>query len=146
MTRHLSRAILFAIAALIVSAILSAIVLMFIVGMPGSREAAAEFQRQAIAQAVQVDLIVGGLICLAAGWLAARPFRGREAVLTGLLVGLLFILLDLAVVFLFGNADRLDLNATGLSYAVKVAAATLGGWLASRRDEEAPEDVASDEP
>jgi hypothetical protein len=43
------------------------------------------------------------------------------------------VLADLALVFLVGNSDRLDLNAMGLSYAVKVAAATLGGVLAGRR-------------
>lgn len=133
MTKPLPRAIVFAIVALIVAAIASAVVLIMLVGVPGSREAAAEFQRQAIAQAVQVDLIVGGLVSLLAGWLAARPFAGRAAVLTGLMTGLAFVLIDLAIVFLVGNADRLDLNAMALSYAVKVAAATLGGLLAGRR-------------
>jgi hypothetical protein len=133
MTKPLPRAILFAVLALIVSAVASAIVLVFLVGLPGSRDAAAEFQRQAIAQAVQVDLVVGGVVLLAAGWLAARPFAGRAAMLAGLMTGLAYVLADLAIVFLFGNADRLDLNATGLSYAVKVAAATIGGWIAGRR-------------
>jgi hypothetical protein len=133
MTKPLPRAILFAILALIVSAIVSAIVLLILVGLPGSRDAAAEFQRQAIARAVGVDLIVGGIVCLIAGWLAARPFAERAAMLTGLMTGLAYVLADLAIVFLFGNADRLDLNATGLSYAVKVGAATAGGWFAGRR-------------
>lgn len=132
MTKPLTRAIVFAVIALIVSAILSAIVLLFLVGLPGSREAAAEFQRSAIARSVEVDLIVGGLVALAAGFLAARPFRGREATTTGLLTGLAFILVDLAVVFLIGNADRLDLAVMAASYADKLAAATLGGWLAGR--------------
>jgi hypothetical protein len=133
MTKPLPRAILFAVIALIVSAIVSAVVLIAMVGLPGSRDAAAEFQRQAIAQAVQVDLFVGGIVALIAGWLAARPFAGREATVTGLMTGLAFVLADLAIVFLVGNSDRLDLNAMGLSYAVKVAAATLGGVLAGRR-------------
>lgn len=133
MTKPLPRAILFAVLALVVSAIASAIVLLILVGFPGARDAAAEFQREAIERAVGVDLVVGGIVALAAGWLAARPFRGREAIVTGLMAGLLFILIDLAIVFLFGNADRLDLSATGLSYAVKVAASALGGLLAGRR-------------
>lgn len=133
MTKPLPRATLFAVIALIVTAIVSAIVLVFLVGLPGSREAAAEFQRQAIAEAVKVDLIVGGIVLLAAGWFAARPFAGRAALLTGLMTGLAYVLADLAIVFMFGNADRLDLNATGLSYAVKIAAATLGGLIAGRR-------------
>ena len=49
------------------------------------------------------------------------------------MTGLAYVLADLAIVFMFGNADRLDLNATGLSYAVKIAAATLGGLIAGRR-------------
>jgi hypothetical protein len=132
MTKPLSRAILFAILALIVSAIVSAIVLIMLVGVPGSRDAAAEFQRQAITQAVGVDLIVGGLVALAAGWLAARPFRGREATMTGLMTGLVLILLDLAIVLLFGNSERLNLATMAASYGDKLAAATLGGFLASR--------------
>lgn len=133
MTQPLPRAVLFAVIALIVSAIASATVLIILVGLPGSRDAAAEFQRQAIAQAVQVDLIVGGVVLLIAGWLAARPFAGRAALMTGLMTGLAYVLADLAIVFLFGNADRLDLNTAGLSYAVKIGAATLGGVIAGRR-------------
>lgn len=133
MTKPLPRAIVFAVLALVVTAIVSAVVLIAMVGLPGSRDAAAEFQRQAIAQAVWVDLIVGGIVLLIAGWLAASPFAYRAALLAGTMTGLAYVLADLAIVFLFGNADRLDLNATGVSYAVKVAAAALGGWLAGRR-------------
>lgn len=145
MTRPLTRAIPFALLALIVSAIVSAIVLLILVGVPGSRDAAAEFQRQAIERSVSVDLVVGFLILGLAGWLAARPFVGREALVTGLLVGLVFILADLAIVFAFGNADRLDLSTTGLSYAVKVAAAVLGGFIASRSSPGKP-DITLDKP
>ena len=148
MTKPLSRAIPFAILALIVSAILSAIVLLIMVGVPGSRDAAAEFQRQAISRAIGVDLIVGGLVALAAGWLAARPFRGREATMTGLMTGLVLILLDLAILLLFGNAERLNLATMAASYADKLAAATLGGFLAGRggplADDDAPERVSLD--
>ena len=132
MTKPLNRAILFAILALIVSAILSAIVLLILVGVPGSRDAAAEFQREAMARAIGVDLIVGGLVALAAGWLAARPFGGREATMTGLMTGLALILADLAILLLFGNAERLNLATMAASYADKLAAATLGGFLAGR--------------
>jgi glucan phosphoethanolaminetransferase (alkaline phosphatase superfamily) len=148
MTKPLSRAIPFAILALIVSAIVSAIVLIFLVGVPGSRDAAAEFQRQAISRAVGVDLIVGGLVALVGGWLAARPFRGRRATMTGLMTGLVLILLDLAIVLLFGNSERLNLATMAASYADKLAAATLGGFLASRgrslADNDEPERVSLD--
>lgn len=137
MTKPMTRALAFAMLAVIVSAVLSAIVLVMLVGLPGSREAAAEFQRNAIARAVEVDLIVGGLVALAAGYLAGRPFRGRDALAAGLLTGLAFILIDLAIVFLVGNAERLDLASMAASYADKLAAATLGGWLAGRRREPA---------
>lgn len=133
MTKPFTRALVFAALALIVSAILSAIVLLFLVGLPGTRDAAAEFQRNAIARAVEVDLIVGGIVALGAGFLAGRPFRGRDAVAAGALTGLLFILIDLAVVFIAGNAERLDYAMMAASYADKFAAATLGGWLASKR-------------
>lgn len=151
MTKPFTRALVFAILALIVSAILSAIVLLILVGVPGSRDAAAEFQRNAIARAVEVDLIVGGLVALAAGFLAGRPFTGRAAIAAGVLTGLLFILADLVVVFLVGNAERLDLGSMAASYADKLAAATLGGWFASRSpartfevDEEEPGEVSLD--
>ncbi|NNM77233.1 hypothetical protein HJG53_09990 [Sphingomonas sp. ID1715] len=144
MTRPLPRAILFAILALILSAVLSAIVLLILVGVPSSRDAAAEFQREAIARSVNVDLIVGGLVALAAGWLAARPFRGREALVTGALTGLVFILCDLAIVLLVGNAERLNFSIMGAAYADKLAAATLGGWLAGRRAQAPPETMSLD--
>jgi hypothetical protein len=148
MTRPLSRAIPFALLALILSALISAAVLLIMVGVPGSRDAAAEFQRQAITQAVTVDLVVGSLVLLLTGWLAARPLTGREAVAAGLMVGLVYILVDLAIVFLFGNADRLDLSVTGVSYVAKVAAGTLGGWIAGRGSSSAEPDepVSLDKP
>ena len=145
MTRLLPRALLFAVLAIVVAALLSAIVLLVLVGMPRAGEGTAEFQRAAVARAVEVDLIVGGIVALSAGFLAGRGFSGRDSVLAGALTGLLFILIDLGVVLFARSADQIDWIAMAVSYADKLAAATLGGWLGSRRSRE-PVATAPDHP
>jgi hypothetical protein len=55
-----------------------------------------------------------------------------------------YILIDLAIVFLVGDPGQIALGTTGRSYAFKIAAALIGGWLASRT-RAAPEPVPLDE-
>jgi hypothetical protein len=136
MTKPFPRAILFGILALIVWAIASAVISLVLVGLPGARDAAAEFQRNAIQQATTVDLFVGPIVLLVFGWLAARPFTGKLAIGVSLLTALVLVLADLLLAIVFGNAERLDLNATALSYALKIAGGVAGGLLASRTGSE----------
>ena len=140
MTNPIVRAVLFAILSLILLAALSVVVFIFLIGMPAGPGGMAAFQAQAAQMAPTVDLVVGALVMLLCGWLAARPFAGRDALKTGALVGLAYILLDVGIVLLFGNVAQMSIGTTGLSYVVKVAAAVLGGLLAGRNG--APVDSA----
>ncbi len=133
MTKPLPRAILFACLAMLLWTIITATISIALVGLPGSRDAAAEFQRAATVKAASVDLYVGPIVLLVCGWLAARKFTGRLAIGAGVLVGLAFILIDLLIAILFGNTDRFDLSASALSFLLKAGGATLGGLIASRR-------------
>lgn len=138
MTQPFVRAALFAVLSLILLAVLSVVVFLFAIGMPDGPGGLAAFQAQAAQMAPTVDLIVGALVMLLCGWLAARPFAGREALKTGALVGIVYILLDVAIVLLFGDVSQMSIGTTGLSYVVKVAAAVIGGWLAGRTPAAAP--------
>ena len=138
MTQPFVRAALFAVLSLILLAVLSVVVFLFAIGMPNGPGGLAAFQAQAAQMAPTVDLIVGAIVLLLCGWLAARPFAGREALKTGALVGIVYILLDVAIVLLFGDVSQMSIGTTGLSYVVKVAAAVIGGWLAGRVPAVAP--------
>lgn len=142
MTRFLPRAIAFAILSVLLMAVGSVVVLIVLVGAPGAGGVAA-FQHEAVARAATVDLIVGTLVLLLTGWLAGRPFAGRDAIAAAGLTVLVYILIDLAIVFLFGDPGQIALGTTGLSYALKIAAALIGGWLAGRTPA-APEPVTLD--
>ena len=132
MTNSFIRAALFAVLSLILLAVLSAVAMLFLVGMPKGPAGMAEFQAQAAAIAPRLDLILGFFVLLLCAWLAARPFAGRDAVQAAALVALVYIVLDAAIVLLFGDVRQMKIETTGLSYAVKIAGALIGGWLASR--------------
>lgn len=132
MTQPFVRAAIFAILSLILLAALSVVVFLFAIGMPNGPGGMAAFQAQAAQMAPTVDLILGGLLMLLCGWLAARPFSGRDALKTGALVGIIYILIDVAIVLVFGNADQMSIGTTGVSYIVKLAAAMIGGLIAGR--------------
>jgi hypothetical protein len=48
------------------------------------------------------------------------------------MVGIVYIVLDVAIVLAFGDVRQMSIGTTGVSYAVKVAAAAIGGLLAGR--------------
>jgi hypothetical protein len=132
MTKPFIRAAAFAALSLILLAVTSTIVFLFLIGVPKGPEALSTFQTQAAQMAPQVDLVLGGLILLLCGWLAARPFAGNAAIKTAALVALIYLLLDFGIILLFGNVRQVALESTGLSYAVKTAGALIGGWIAAR--------------
>lgn len=132
MNKPFIRAALFAVLSLILLAVASAVAMLFLVGLPKGPGGMAEFQAQAAEIAPRLDLILGSLVLLLCGWLAARPFAGRDAIQTAALVALVYIVLDVAIVLLFGDVAQMKIETTGLSYAVKIAGALIGGWLASR--------------
>lgn len=143
MNQILVRAALFAVLSLILLAVLSVVVFLFLLGMPSGPGGMAAFQAQAAQMAPRVDLIVGGLVMLLCGWLAARPFADHDAVRAGLMVGIVYILLDILIVLLFGDVQQMTVGTTGLSYAVKLAAAAIGGWVAGRTPAAVPDAAVS---
>jgi hypothetical protein len=144
MSRFLPRAIAFAILSVLLMMIGSVIALLVLVGAPTSAGGVAGFQHEAAGRAEMVDLIVGPIVMVLTGWLAARPFAGRDALTAAGLMVVVYILIDLAIVFLVGDPGQIALGTTGRSYAFKIAAALIGGWLASRT-RAAPEPVPLDE-
>lgn len=144
MNQILVRAALFAVLSLILLAVLSVVAFLFLIGMPSGPGGLADFQAQAAQMAPRVDLIVGAIVMLMCGWLAARPFAGHDALKAGLMVGIVYILLDVLIVFLFGDVQQMGIGTTGVSYAVKLAAAAIGGLLAGRTPAALDEAVSLD--
>jgi hypothetical protein len=144
MTQLLPRALAFAILSILLMLIGSVIALLVLLGTPMGPSGIAGFQHEAAARAGTVDLIVGPIVMLLAGWLAARPFAGRDALAAAGLTVFVYILIDLAIVFAFGDPAQIALATTGRSYAFKIAAALIGGWLAGRTSAAAPETVTLD--
>jgi hypothetical protein len=144
MTRYLPRAIAFAILSILLMMVGSVIALLILVGTPIGPAGVAGFQHEAAARAQSVDLIVGPIVMLLTGWLAARPFAGRDALAAAGLTVIVYILIDLAIVFAFGDPSQIALATTGRSYAFKIVAALIGGWLAGRTPAAAPETVTLD--
>ena len=143
MTKLLPRAIAFAILSVLLAMVGSVIALLVLVGAPTSAGGVAAFQHEAAGRAETVDLIVGPIVMVLTGWLVARPFTGRDALAAAGLMIVVYILIDLAVVFLVGDPGQIALGTTGRSYAFKIVAALIGGWLASRTPA-APEPVSLD--
>lgn len=132
MTNPFVRAALFAVLAMILLAVLSVFVFLILIGMPKDANALASFQSEAVARAPMVDLVLGGIIMLVCGWLAARPFSGSDALQVAALMAVFYIVIDVGIVLLFGDVGAMAIGTTGLSYAVKTVAALIGGFVAGR--------------
>jgi hypothetical protein len=144
MTQPFIRAAAFAVLSLIMLAVLSTLLFLVLIGIPKGADAMASFQAQAAQMAPTVDLVLGGLILLVCGWLAARPFGGRDAIMTAATMALLYIVLDVLIVLTVGDVRQMSIDTTGLSYAVKFAGALIGGLLASRSPARAAHEVSLD--
>ena len=132
MTHPFVRAAAFAVLAMILLAVLSVVVFLVALGMPGGANGLAVFQAEAAKMAPRVDLILGGLIMLGCGWLAARPFAGGAALRVAAIMAAVYIAIDVLIVVLFGDVQAMSVGTTGLSYAVKTVAALIGGFVAGR--------------
>jgi hypothetical protein len=93
MTRFLPRAIAFALLALIAWALFSMIAAAVVVGLPVRGEELSGYQARLAGPAATIDLIVGVLVMLLFGWLAARPFLGRDALKAASLLAVSYIVL-----------------------------------------------------
>ncbi len=101
---------------------------------PGQGQAVYEaFARQA---GEYINPIVGPLAALAFGfWAARKPWHNH--VLHGFLTGLLVAILDIIIMVLTSaEFDAIDI----ITLLAKIAAGTIGGYLAKRRYENLPAD------
>ena len=94
---------------------------------PGQGEAA--YQAYAMRAVPWSAVIAGVPILLGAGWLLARWHGGGWR--TGLLAGIFYLIVDLAILLAAGGAGGM-LGIVALSYATKLAASTLGGAMAGK--------------
>jgi hypothetical protein len=94
---------------------------------PGQGEAA--YQAYAMRAVPWSAVIAGVPILFGAGWLLARWQGGGWR--TGLLAGLLYLAIDLAIVLAAGGLGAMP-AIVALSYATKLAAAMLGGAMAGK--------------
>jgi hypothetical protein len=145
MTHPALRAFVFALFALAAWAIVSTIASLVIGGLPQPGESMSQYQARVAGPAATVDLVVGALVLLLFGWLAARRYSGRDAIVTALLLGIFYVAIEFGVAYLFAGDRTFDLQASVTAYGVKLVAALIGGVLASRSSAPA-EDLAQDEP
>jgi hypothetical protein len=145
MTHPALRAIVFALFALAAWAIVSTAASLVIGGLPQQGESMAAYQARVAGPAATVDLVVGALALLLFGWLAARRYAGRDAILTALLLGIFYIAIEFGAAYLFAGERAFDVQASLIAYGTKLAGALLGGFVASRRP--APDEATvQDEP
>jgi hypothetical protein len=145
MTRFLPRAIAFALLALIAWALLSMIASAVVVGLPVRGEELSAYQARLAGHAATIDLIVGVLVMLLFGWLTARPFSGRDSLAAASLFAITYIALEFGFAYLFSGGNGLDVQASLRTYAFKIVAALIGGWLAGRVRLDAEEPVSPDQ-
>jgi len=132
MKRPFPRALIFALPALIAWTLISMIVVAFIAGLPEQGETAAAYQARIVGPAARVDMVVGALVMFVFGYLAAKPFVQGEAVRTALLFGIVYLVLEIGTSLLLSGAGNIDLVKSLPTYAIKLAAALAGGFLAGR--------------
>ncbi|MBA2920749.1 hypothetical protein GON01_07015 [Sphingomonas sp. MAH-20] len=130
MTQLLPRALVAILLALLGVSIMSLVVIVALVGFPSDPAKLATFQMRAAPFTPQVDLIIGGLVLLACGWWAGRPFARPLALRAGLAVGLGYIAVEVAIAVLRSGLVAIDWQPTLISFTVKIVAALAGGWLA----------------
>jgi hypothetical protein len=94
---------------------------------PGQGEAA--YQAYAMRAVPWAAVIAGVPILLGAGWLLARWLGGGWR--SGLLAGVLYIAIDLAIVVAVGGLGTMP-GIVALSYATKLAASMIGGAMAGK--------------
>ncbi|RJF93419.1 hypothetical protein D3876_03530 [Sphingomonas cavernae] len=90
------------------------------------------YEDYAARAAPTIAIVTGIPILFVAGWFIARNLPRREGIGAGVLVGLVYTVIDL--VLLLALAGELDLpwGVLALSYGTKIAAGAAGGWLATR--------------
>lgn len=142
-----ARAFVFALLALVTWAVLSAVASAIFAGLPQQGENLGSYNQRIAPTVTTIDLIVGGLVLFGFGWLIGRRYPGRDAVRAALLLAVFYILVEFVAAYLFAGGNRLDVQASLVAYADKLAAALLGGWLGGRRSapaEEVPAGVSLD--
>lgn len=128
-----ARAFVFALLALVTWAVLSAVASAIFAGLPQQGESLGAYNLRIASTVGTIDLIVGGLVLFVFGWLIGRRYPGRDAVRAALLLAIFYIVVEFVAAYLFAGGNKLDLQASLVAYADKLAAALLGGCLGGRR-------------
>lgn len=143
-SRIITKAILFAIAAIILHILASIAWLAVYAGAIDPGHALSYYEAYAVRTVDRVGMIAGIPILFAFGWLIGRRALTRaEGFTFGAMVGVAFIAIDLIVLFAFSGGVGVGLQGLILSYATKLAAAAMGGWLAAGGSPKAPPEPAA---
>lgn len=137
------RAALYAIAAMLLNIVVSILWVAFYSFAIEPGRDVAFYQAYADRAVPLVSLIAGLPLLLGAGWLIGRG-RGRTAPHAGAMVGIAYAVIDCAIVFAFAAGQPTPWGQIALSYATKIAAGALGGWIAARGARQPPETPSGD--
>ena len=132
MSRIIFRSVGFGLLAALATGIAGAVFGIVSVGLPSSQSALPEFQRQAEMAALGAQIPINAIGLFLFGWLAARPFRGRDALIVAVLVAVVQIALEVGAAGVMGRLGGFAGAGLATNYGTRLVAALLGGLLASR--------------
>ncbi|ODU20623.1 MAG: hypothetical protein ABS87_09775 [Sphingomonas sp. SCN 67-18] len=127
------RAGLYAVAATVISALLTVAWVLTYAAAVNPGQSAAAYQAYAVEAAPTITLAIGVPLLLLAGWLIARGRDRRSGLIAALLIGIFFVLIDFVLLLGFSANQAIPWGPIGMSYAIKVGAAALGGLLGNSR-------------
>ena len=139
----LVRAVGYAVVAMLLNIIASVLwVVIYTVAIdPG--HAASHYSDYAVRVASTVDIVAGLVLLFLAGWLIARGRPMRQAVGAAALVGLAYVVIDMALLFVAGQGLPVDKGLVAASIVTKIGGAIAGGALAGRARRAEPEDAST---
>ena len=141
MKHPVARAFVYALLALLAWAVISAIASAIFAGLPQKGESLGAYNARISPIVTTIDLIVGGFVLFLFGWLIGRSYPGRDAIRAAALLAVFYIAVEFLAAYLFSGGNSLDVEASLVAYADKIAAALLGGWLGGRRPASDPIDA-----
>lgn len=132
------RAFLYAIAAMVVGVVIT---VLWMIGYsfainPG--QSLAFYNDYAVATAPTLAIVTGIPLMVMFGWLIGRGRPTRDGVIAGAMIGFFYIIVDLAILLAFAGAANVPWAMVAMSYASKVVAGAIGGWLGTTRGAAGP--------
>lgn len=124
-----ARAVIYAVAATVISVVMTVAWVLVYAAAVNPGQSAQVYQDYAVVAAPTITLAIGVPLLLLAGWLIARRRERRSGFGAAVLVGVIFVLIDLATLLVLAGDQAIPWGPIGMSYAIKIAAAALGGVL-----------------